>query len=302
MIHPHYPTAEEVDAWCESLLKRAEGISVAAHPVDAPQYAYQLGVRHTSGNHYVAFESEGRTTFYGYWQPASPKLAPVLFHLPGYGAEMSAHPELVIEGYNVLHVNPLGYCTPTGPSKPDCAWTVLPDTVKTKGKQGYVDWLMDAVLAVHWALALPKVNPTRFGFFGSSQGGGTSLLMASIFADHGVRAIAADVPFLTNFPLMLGRENKGAYAGASSAMKSKGGSAGEWKALGYIDTLSHAHRLRLPTLLTAGSLDIATPPDSVAALFEALPGTRSYTFLSGQGHGYTMPFIHLAKAWFKLYV
>jgi len=301
-IHPEYPAAGEIDEWCESILTGARGRDLAVRHLDDPSYTFQLGVRHTDGNHYLAFESPGRETFYGYWQPAIAGPAPVLFHLPGYGAEMSAHPELVQEGFNVLHINPQGYATPTGPSMPERTWPVLPDTVKTLGEAGYVKWLEDAASAVSWALSLDAVQSERFAFFGSSQGGGTSLLMASIFTEIGTRAVAADVPYLTNFPLMYEQDDRGAYAGAFSAMETEKGSTEEWRALGFIDTVSHVHRLRMPVLLTAGSLDTATPPASVSSLFGLLPGTRSYTLMDGVGHRYTTPFLRLAKSWFQLYV
>jgi len=299
LIHPDYPTGAEVDEWCDRLLREAEDRPVEAKFLDLPSYTFQLGVRHTSGNRYIAFESPGHDTFYGYWQPATVQPAPILFHLPGYGAAISAHPELVADGFNVLHINPLGYATPEGPSQTGELWPVLPDTVKTRGKHGYVDWLGDAAAAVLWALSLEEVQSERFAFFGTSQGGGTSLLMASIFADRGVKAVAADVPFLTNFPLMF---RMGTYKAAFNAMSSAEGNAGEWKALGYIDTLSHAHRLRMPTLVSAGELDTTCPPASVESLFEILPGTRSYVYITGQSHGYTVPLFRLARAWFGLYV
>jgi cephalosporin-C deacetylase-like acetyl esterase len=302
MLHKDYPTAGEVDDWCERLLLRAEGEPATVRILDAPSYTFQLGVRHNDGNSYVAFETPGRETFYGYWQLASAVPAPVLFHVPGYGAEMSAHPELVSEGFNVLHVNPLGYATPQGPSQVEAPWPVLPNTVESRGARGYVDWLGDAATAVQWALSREEVEPTRFGFFGSSQGGGTSLLLASLFSGRGVRAVAADVPFLVNFPLMHVQEVRGAYETAFGTMGSPAGDPDEWKALGFIDALSHAHRLTMPTLLTAGGLDSVCPPVSIASLFESLPGTRSYTYLADEGHKYTTPFLRLAQAWFRLYV
>ena len=301
MIHPNYPRPEEIHAWCDEITEKSAARSVDVRPLDVPQYTHQLGVPHTAGNHYLAFQTDERT-FYGYWQPASAGPAPVLFHVPGYGAEMSAHPGLVAEGFNVLHINPLGYCTPEGPVDPQLAWPVMPDSVKTHGRAGYVDWLSDAVLAATWALGEAGVEPSRFGFFGSSQGGGTALLLASIFRDRGVRAVSADVPYLTNYPLMHEQEDWGAYHACFDAMPTPEGTAEEWRALGFIDTLSHAHRLTVPTLLTAGDEDTVTPAVSIESLFEALPGTRSYTLLSGHGHGYTAPFIALARAWFKLYV
>jgi cephalosporin-C deacetylase-like acetyl esterase len=301
-IHPFYPTPEDVDDWCEALITKSHRRELTVKHLDDPSYDFQLGVRHTDGNHYVAFETEGQPTFYGYWQPATSGPAPILFHLPGYGAEMSAHPELVQAGFNVLHINPRGYATPNGPSRAEMAWPVLPDTVESKGKAGYVNWLEDVASAMSWALSLDIVEPKRFGFFGSSQGGGTSLLMASIFSGMGVRAVAADVPFLTNFPLMFEQEDHGAYAGTFNQVKTSTGMEEEWRALGFIDTISHARRLKMPVLLTAGSLDTATPPVSVSSLFDLLPGTRSYTFMEGVGHRYTTPFLRLAKAWFQLYV
>jgi len=234
----------------------------------------------------------------------------VLLHLPGYGAEMSAHPELVADGYNVLHINPLGYATPHGPDqskKRQDTWPVLPDTVRSMGKEGYVDWLTEAAAATLWALGQERVDDGRFAFFGTSQGGGTALLMGSIFRDRGVRAVAADVPFLTDFAWVHGNRSGGAYnliAPPLEALAQEGADrlAAGWKALGLVDTLSHAHRLTMPVLLTAGGDDVTCPPATIRALFDRLPGTRSYTELAGQGHAYTMPFLNLTRAWMRLHV
>ncbi len=298
LTSPDYPTAADVDAWCSDLLERSEARDVSVSFPDAPHYQYQLGVRHTIGNQYVAFETPERT-FYGYWQPASAGPAPVLFHVPGYGAEMSAHPELVAEGFSVLHINPLGYCTPTGSNDPEHRRPVLPDTVTTHGERGYVDWLSDAAIAVRWALKQDSVEPSRFAFFGTSQGGGAALLLASIFS---ARAVCADLPFLTNFPMMHGMDDRGAYEAAFGAFSVPEGTPKEWRALGYVDTISHAYRLVAPSLLTAGTDDTVTPPVSIESLFALLPGTKSYTLLDGQGHAYTAPFLRLAAAWFHTWV
>jgi len=74
-----------------------------------------------------------------------------------------------------------------------------------------------------------------------------------------------------------------------------------WRALGFINTLSHASRLTLPVLLTVGADDLVTPPDTIESLFERLPGTRSFTRLHGTGHDCTPAYMHLAAAWFRLY-
>lgn len=305
----NYPTADEVDAWCEDILARAEGAALSAELLEDGTYPFQVGVRHTPAR-FVRFSSPELGEWFGIWQPCPSGRGPLLVHVPGYGAEMSAHPELVADGFNVLHVNPLGYATPSGPDesqREDETWPVLPDTVRTCGERGYVDWLAQAAAAAVWALGLPAVDEGRYATFGSSQGGGGALLLASIFSGRGARACAADVTFLTGFSMAVAKDNPGAYELALATLrelaeKSPGSVGDAWRAIGFVDTLSHAYRLAMPVLLTAGLEDETCPADQIRALFEALPGTRSYTELAGQGHAYTQPFLHLARAWFRLYV
>ena len=77
--------------------------------------------------------------------------------------------------------------------------------------QSAAQWLSDAAIAVEWARGQETVEPSRFGFFGTSQGGGTALLLGSIFSGVGTKAVAADEPYLTNYPLAHGLEVRGAY-------------------------------------------------------------------------------------------
>ena len=125
-------------------------------------------------------------------------------------------------------------------------------------------------------------------------------MLASLFQGKDVRCVAADVPYLTDFRLANGR---GAYYLAKQTLdglpEEQIGSA--WKTLGLIDTISHASRLTLPVLLTAGSADDICPPETVESLFSRLPSTKSYTLLEGVGHRYTTQFIPLATAWFRLF-
>ena len=211
---------------------------------------------------------------------------------------MNAYPELVSEGYNVLHINPLGYATPDGPADDKLVggvWPVMPDTAASLGRKGYVDWLSDAILAVRWGLEQECVESGRYAFFGSSQGGGTALLLASVLRERGVRCVAADVPGLINIPSIGAREpcQREALLGPIDRIAAERPSdlPAAWKALGYVDVLGHAHRLTMPVLLTAGDQDTTCPAENIRALFELLCGTRSYTEIEGQAHGYTRHFL-----------
>lgn len=296
-----YPSHAEVDEWIDALWASAEASSCEVQRLDEQGYTHSFGVRHMPDHRYVEFCADGTDPFYGYWQPAPGGPSPLLVHVPGYGAEMSMHPDLVAEGYNVLHISPLGYSTPTGSDESkmrDGRWPVLPDTLLTGAEGGYREWLKQCLLAVRWAASQPEVIENRVSFFGTSQGGGGALLLGSLFRDRGCRCVAADVAFLTGFPLGKG---KGAYAETVEGMAGMTDLKAGWRTLGFIDTFSHARRLTCPVLLTAAGDDETCPPETIAALFERLPSTRSYTYLAGVGHRYTVEFIPLARAWFRLY-
>ena len=303
--HPgyeYYPDAEEVDTWLKGILDEAAGVGYDAEILDLNGFTPQFGVRHLGYFRYVRFLPEGMEPFYVYWQPALSGPAPLLVHTPGYSANVSAQPDLVMQGYTVMHVNPLGYMTPEGPDeskRADGYWPVLPETISSGGKKGYREWLLNCALAIDWAQRQPDVIPRRFSFFGTSQGGGCSLLLASLYKDHGVRCAAADVPFLTNFPLAkkLGSPSYNEIFAAMEAMENE---APGWYGL-VVDTLSHVHRLNIPVLLTAAGDDTSCPVETIESLFARLPGTKTYCFLANREHGHTREFIPLAAAWFRLY-
>ncbi len=308
-FHPNYPTPDEIDQWCDSLKARAQKLAFTATEVtDPPCHGHTAPARHATGR-FVKFEG-GFDTFYCYWQPvASRGPAPLLIHLPGYGGETSSHPQLVADGFNVLHVNPRGYCTPQGlaeEKKRNGSFPVLPDHVETLGQHGYSDWFTDVLVALRWALDQPCVQPERLGVFGTSQGGGTALLLASILRDR-VRAVAADVPFLINFPMLETLTEPGAYFLAFEPLTRMAATGPEkvakaWRALGLVDVLCHAHRLGMPVMLLAGAADTICPSASIESLLPHLKGTRSYTLIDKQEHTYTVPFLPLARAWFAMHV
>lgn len=303
--HKCYPTYNEIDAWVESIFEAADKIECSAEIMHNNGFCHSLGVNHAGSEFtYVKFSPLGMDEFYGYWQPVLSGPAPLLVHVPGYGAEMSTHPELIAMGYNVLHISPLGYTTPEGPTenkKRNSTWPVLADTVISHAQQGYKTWLVNCVLAIKWAMGMMEVIPNRISFFGTSQGGGTALLLGSLYKDKGVRCVAADVPFLTNFPMGMEMSGRGAYILAEEGLSEVSDKSLGWKSLGYVDTTCHAYRLTCPVLLTAGGKDETCPPETIESLYQLLSGTKSLTFIKELTHRYSREFIPLASAWFRIY-
>ena len=295
-----YPSREEVDAWAERLAVKGRSRRLSAELLDLSPIRKEFGNSPEAlSNRYVRFESEDHA-FYGYWQPSPVQPAPLLVHLPGYGGYITMHPSISSDGFNILHVSPLGYVTPSGPAKgvlaEDGKLPVLHNTAEGK-RGGYEDWLLDCVSAASWAIERPEVLPGRLSFFGTSQGGGAALLLASIMKGQ-VRSVAADLPFLTAFPLT---DLEGE---AYSMLKPSYGKVREdvfWNRLGYVDTLSHAHRISIPVMLTAGGRDDVCFPRTVERLFSILPGTKQYTYLKDNGHDHSREGNALFRSWFSLY-
>ena len=300
MMNPKelYPTRQEIDQWVAEIWESAKApFTVTEEPMPdswiGPFQAY-------GANKYLRFESGGEV-FYGLFQPALSSPAKLAVHVPGYGSEISLHPEIVSLGYHVLHVQPMGYMSPYGRIEEKCGpnrtWPVLPDTIRTGGQGGYKTFLTQCTTMINWVLARPDTLPDRVSFFGTSQGGGGSLLLGSVFSGRGTRCVAADQPFLTNYPQAMFR---GAYEVMEQAFN-KAGEEKAWHALGFADTLSHAHRLDMPVMLTSGTADVVCPPDTIVPLFETLTGTKVYMSTKGMGHGHNREFTKMAGAWLDMH-
>lgn len=296
-----YPSASAVDAWCDALLRRSlamqvQGTFVQDNPI---RHAFGNGPN-TLMNRYVRFDTETGHTFWGYWQPAMKQPAPLLINLPGYGGYISFHPQINDDNYNILHISPLGYVSPDGPdlsrAMEDGNWPVLHHTAMGL-PGGYEDWLLDCLLAISWAKTQPGVLADRLSFFGTSQGGGGSLLLASIL-QGAVRCVCADLPFLTAFPLSgLSGEAYGILQDAYGAVEA----SVFWNRLGFIDTVSHSHRLTMPVMLSAGGKDQVCPPATIEFLFSRLPGSKQFTFLEDAVHTHSRQSMILCRSWLALH-
>lgn len=301
-LNEFYPEREEIDSWADEIYQKAFSVNFRAELcedefITERKYA---GAFHMVKNRIVKFTADGLPAFYGLWQPVPFGPAPLAVHTPGYGAELGTHPDTVAQGFNLLTVSPLGYWTPKGLNqalKRDGDWPVLPDTVLSGGERGYRDWLLCAAIGVRWAWEQAEVIPGRVSFYGTSQGGGGSLLLGSVFSHRGCRCVAADEPFLTDF---TGADFRGYYSVMKKAFDSCD-RASAWRALGLIDTTSHVHRMDYPVMLTAGGSDEVCPADTIKKLHGMLRETRMLYEVKGRGHGYDYEVMPAIWAWLKVY-
>ncbi len=301
------PGPEEVSEFCDEVGRDfgAQPCQVAISPLQ--EAARHVAVRHVENQRYVRLTPpaghNGGRPFFLLWQPSVfAGEAPLLVHLPGYGAGFSMFPDLQCAGYHVLHVSPLGYVTPEGRQtdlQREGAWPVMAETVESFGERGYVEVLREVFWAVAWALEQPRVATRSLGLFGTSQGGGLALLLASMLREKFSCVVAAHLPFLTDF---ANAPDGGSYQIAKRKLAESADPQRAARALCVLDTLAHAHRLVIPVLLTAGGQDRLCPAAGIRKLYDRLPGVRALHETPTQGHVYTAEALRLTKVWFDFYL
>lgn len=146
----------------------------------------------------------------------------------------------------------------------------------------------DGVRAVEAARAHPLVDSSRVAAVGGSQGGGITLAVGGLVPD--LAAIAADVPFLCDFPRATTLTDRPPYREIALYMKAKRGVEERvFRTLSYFDGVHFAARGTAPALFSAALEDMTCPPSTVFAAHNAYAGAERsmevYSFNDHEGGG-----------------
>jgi len=146
----------------------------------------------------------------------------------------------------------------------------------------------DAVRAVEAARSHPLADASRTVATGVSQGGGITLAVGGLVPD--LAAIAADVPFLCDFPRAaeitdaLPYREIGKYLAVHRPQRAR-----VFGTLAYFDGVHFAARGRAPALFSTALEDATCPPSTVFAAYNAYAGDDKrievYDFNGHEGGG-----------------
>jgi cephalosporin-C deacetylase len=143
----------------------------------------------------------------------------------------------------------------------------------------------DAVLAIDAVQGLPGVDPERVVVTGASQGGGIALAVAGMRTD--LRAVMADVPFLSDFPRGMAVASAGPYLELTAYLATHRHDAGRvLETLAYFDASVLAGKAEAPALFSVALMDTVCPPSTVHAAYNAYGGPkaiRSYPYNDHEG-------------------
>jgi cephalosporin-C deacetylase len=145
----------------------------------------------------------------------------------------------------------------------------------------------DAVRAIEAVRTRAETDPARIAVAGGSQGGGLALAAASL--DPSVKVVAADVPFLSDFPRAIGLASRDPYLEISrylSVHRDKVQLALE--TLSYFDVVNLVQRARASALFSVALMDTICPPSTVYGAYNAYTAPKkivSYAFNDHEGGG-----------------
>jgi cephalosporin-C deacetylase len=155
--------------------------------------------------------------------------------------------------------------------------------------------MTDAVRAIDAAMRHPGADESRIAVCGGSQGGGLALAAAALHPE--VKAVMADVPFLSDFPRAVRLAPNGPYPEISRYLaihRDKVDTA--FETLRYFDCACFAPRITAPALVSVATMDLVCPPSTVHAVYNALAsGDRTLTDYAFNDHEGGGPFQQQAQ-------
>jgi cephalosporin-C deacetylase len=144
----------------------------------------------------------------------------------------------------------------------------------------YRRMVLGAIRCIDFLYSRDEVDTTRVAVAGSSQGGGMSLLVASL--DERIKALTANVPALCDHAGSL----QGRPSGWPRLLRNAGNHERRrvMRTMAYFDAATAASRIKVPARVSAGFIDRTCAPSTVMAAFNNLQGPRTIEMVPGMGH------------------
>ena len=145
----------------------------------------------------------------------------------------------------------------------------------------------DAVRAIEALRSRAEIDPARIATVGGSQGGALALASASL--DPTVKAVAADVPFLSDFPRAVGLAPRDPYGEISRYLAvHRDRVDAVFKTLNYFDIVNLVPQAKARALFSVALMDTICPPSTVYAAYNVYGGDKqieTYSFNDHEGGG-----------------
>ncbi|PRY07329.1 acetylxylan esterase [Kineococcus rhizosphaerae] len=143
--------------------------------------------------------------------------------------------------------------------------------------------ITDAARAVDAIRTHPLVDPDCVAVIGGSQGGGLALAVAGLV--DGLRAVVADVPFLSHYRRASQITDTQPYAEIARYLSGNRGMEEQaFRTLSYVDAVNFSARASAPAWISVGLMDGTCPPSTVYAAYHHYSGTKDLKVYPYNGH------------------
>lgn len=155
----------------------------------------------------------------------------------------------------------------SGPAAPG----LLTKGVSARETYYYRRVFTDAVRAIEAVRSHPRVDPSRIGLEGGSQGGAIAIAAGALCPD--VQAVSANVPFLSHIRRATEIGSEQPYGELVQYLRSRPSEVeGVFTTLSYFDVAVLARLAHAPALFSVGLMDPVCPPSCCYAAFNAWGG------------------------------
>ena len=202
---------------------------------------------------------------------------PAIVNVPGAGPGVGPETWLADEGFVAFTMNVFPYPVSLDPKERQQAYddynkklghTYCYQDSNDRDKYFFRAVYLGIDRAIDWLAEEPYVDPERIGFWGSSQGGASALILGGL--NKHFCAILSAVPALCDH----GGYEKDRSPGWPRLVDVAGGSDEVKYASQYIDAAYFARRINVPITVTVGFIDGVCSPSSVYAAYNSIPSEQ----------------------------
>ena len=271
-IEPGLPEPEDFDEfWAKG---KAE---VRALPLDLKQTKIDSLSNDSRDVYSVSFATVNAQRVYGYLSVPQKGEAPypTLVNVPGAGPGVGPEAWLADQGFVVLNMNVFPYECPLDGKERTKIYDEYNDKLGMRycylnGADREKYFFRPAYLgidrAIEWLAGQDYVDSNRMGYYGTSQGGASALILGGL-SDR-FCAILSSVPALCDHSGLLKHRSPG-WPRIVDFYK---GDAQVLEASRYLDGVNFARKIKNATIeVTVGFIDVTCSPSSVYAAFNVLP-------------------------------
>lgn len=281
--------------WKRTLSELAE-VPMDALIEPAPE---QSGREYTTSR--VTLTSWGGIRIRGWYSvPNDGRRFSAVMAVPGYSGSKPIPVHLVQQGYAVLTLYPRGQ----GESRAE--WELEEATKLTyhltdRDRYYYRGGYADCIKGIDFLTSREEIDGERIGMWGRSQGGGLTLVTASL--DRRLKAAVAEEPFLCNYPVAIEVGKKKPYVELSEYLSDHPSDREAAMAtLAYFDPLSLVEWITCPVLVNIGMEDETCPFQTIMPVFEKIPRQKALMIYPDLGHSPCTDFNNHAKNWLDQYM